>query len=347
MFNGIDLSSDTATKPTQAMLEAMMTAEVGDEQKGEDPTTNTLEALVADKLGFNNAIFLPSATMANQIAIQCLCNPGDQLFAASSSHLFQAESGGPAIHAKVMCKPIFTTSGIYTADEVKEECLQTKSLKQTSPKLLSVENTFNFSGGTVWNKKQLQEIIQCAKELQLKTHLDGARLFNASIKTGVSAKDICSDFDTVTVCLSKGLGCPIGALLAYNKMHEEKIRHLKNLMGGAMRQSGILAAAGIYSFEHNIKRLAEDHTNAALLANGLSGISGIKVLNPEPETNMVLFQWISTEISINEFHQKCVKMGVRFSEISNNRFRAVTHLDISESDIHRTVEIIKTIVQKI
>lgn len=346
MFNGIDLSSDTATRPTQAMRNAMINAEVGDEQKGEDPTTNTLQSLVAEKFGFSNAIFFPSATMANQIAIQALCNPGDQLIAAYNSHIFQAENGGPAIFARVMCNPVFAPSGIFTTDDVKRHCLSgKKNPKQSIAKLLSIENSFNFGGGTVWEKKELKEILHCAKELNLKTHMDGARIFNASIKTGVSVKELCKGFDTVTICLSKGLGCPVGALLAFDKINEEKIRYLKNLMGGAMRQSGILAAAGIYALNHHIERLADDHKNAAVLARYLSLIPGIKVLNPDPETNIVLFEWTSDKLSMREFHKKCVQKNLRFSEMSDTTLRAVTHLNISNKDILQAIDVVKGIAE--
>lgn len=222
MFNGIDFSSDTATKPTSAMLNEMMIARLGDEQREEDPTTSALELLIADKLGFSAAIFLPSATMANQIAIQCLCEPDDQIIAAANSHILRSETGGPAIHAKVMSSPIFTPSGVFTSEDIKQQLYISNSIKSPSPKLLCIENTTNFGGGIAWNKSNLTEITGYADKLNLKKHMDGSRLFNARIKTKLPVKDICAGFDTVTVCLSKGLGCPIGALLVYDKSHKKK-----------------------------------------------------------------------------------------------------------------------------
>lgn len=345
MFNGIDFSSDTATKPSQSMLEAMMIAEVGDEQKGEDPTTKSLESLISERCGFDDAIFLPSATMANQIAIRCLTIPGDRIIAAANSHILQSESGGPAIHANVMCNPIFTTTGIFTPEDIKQQLQEFNSIKSSKATLLSVENTSNLSGGNIWNSNSLTEIIQYADKLNLKKHLDGSRIFNASVKSGIPVKEICENFDTVTICLSKGLGCPVGALLVFKNVYKNTIYRLKHLMGGAMRQTGFLSAAGIFALNNNIERLAEDHCNAAILADELSAISSIKVLNPLPETNIIIFKWISSALTSNEFHNHCLQKNIRFSQIGNNIFRAVTHLNISKLDIKNAINAIRLIIK--
>ncbi len=347
MFEGIDLGSDTATKPSLGMREAMMKAIVGDEQKGEDPTTRQLEEIVANLLGFDAALLLPSATMANEIAICSLCQPGDELLAAQNAHILLAETGGPAIHARVMCKPIPTESGIFSSDDIKRCYHGSKKVNHPSSKLISLENTTNLGGGMAWSKAELNAVVNCAKELRLKTHMDGARIFNAAIKTGLSPKAIASNIDMVTVCLTKGLGCPVGALLVFNREHDQKVRWLKQLMGGAMRQSGILAAAGIYALEHHVDRLAEDHRNSALLADELSKNNAhIKVLNNPPATNMVYFEWRPQRLTSHQFHDQCLQKGLRFSQMGENTFRAVTHLNITRKHIQTATTTVKEISLK-
>lgn len=216
------------------MREAMISAEVGDEQKGEDPTTRQLEESVAQLFGCSNAMFFPSATMANEVAICALCEPGDEIIAAADAHIFVAESGGPSIHAKVMCKPVPTVTGVFNSDDVISRIRMDTSTHRSKTKLISVENTTNFGGGVAWKSTELQSIVNVADQYGLKLHMDGSRIFNASIKTAMSIAEIARGFDTITVCLTKGLGCPVGALLVYKKQSHDTIRHLKHLMGGAM-----------------------------------------------------------------------------------------------------------------
>ncbi|HSW68876.1 MAG TPA: threonine aldolase family protein [Gammaproteobacteria bacterium] len=344
MFQGIDLSSDTATKPTDAMKAAMMNALLGDEQKDEDPTTLELQKMTGDMLGFDHALFLPSATMANQIAISALCNPGEVVLAAENAHIFLSESGGPAVHAGVVCRAVPALTGTFTADQIKKQDHWQKNYRHPAVTLISIENTVNFSGGISWKKEELDSVVNYAKKRDIHLHLDGSRLFNASIRTGLSSKEICKGFDTVTLCLSKGLGCPMGALIAFNKKHYLKIRHLKFLMGGAMRQTGMIAAAGIYALKNNIDRLNEDHKNAQLFSNELTKFdSHIRVVTHSPETNMVLFDWIFDTVSSEEFVSRCLKNNLRFSRMSENRFRAVTHLDVIKEDIIAAANIIADI----
>lgn len=344
MFNGIDFFSDTVTKPTDAMKKAMITAELGDEQRGEDPTTRKLEEMTAEILGHEAAMFFPSATMANEIAIRALCEPGDELIAAEKCHLFFAEAGGPAILSGVMTRPIRTSTGIFTSEDLRNTYRYSKGPHYPVSKLLSIENTTNMTGGIAWDLKTLDDVLKTSSELNLKTHLDGSRLFNAVIKSAVKPARLSSSFDMVTLCLSKGLGCPIGAILAFKKKHYDKIRRLKQLFGGAMRQSGILAAAGIYALENNISRLEEDHINATLLAKKLdSEIASISVENNQPSTNMVFFKWVGSTLTPSEFNHACIHQGVRFSQVAENRFRAVTHLDITHKDIDTAVNILKEI----
>lgn len=342
MFKGIDLSSDTATRPTVAMRAAMCAAVVGDEQKNEDPTTRQLEDRIAEMFGFSAALFLPSATMANEIALRHLCERGDELLAAASSHLFFAEGGGPAIHANVMCKPIATPTGIFTADELQQHYTVSKGPHYPISQLISVENTTNMGGGIAWSKAELQSVVNAADALGLKKHMDGARVFNASIKTGLSPKEIAAGFDTVTICLSKGLGCPGGALLAFDKKEEPRVRRFKHMMGGAMRQSGMMASAGIYALQHHVTRLQEDHDNATLLANLIHDqVPEVVIRHQMPSTNMVFFEWRSNALTPNQFHDRCIARGLRFSQVAPTQFRAVTHLDIKKDDIEKAIHIMK------
>lgn len=334
MFKGVDLASDTATKPSIAMKEAMFAAELGDEQKAEDPTTLQLEAMAAELLGFDRALFFPSAAMANQIAICLLCERGDELIAAENSHIFTAEVGGPAIHAGVMAHPIATATGIFTGDDVHAAYRWRKGPHHPVTKCVAVENTTNFGGGLAWDLASLDSVLKAVKELGLKAHLDGARLFNAAVKSEVDPKRLTAGFDTVTICLSKGLGCPTGAVLAFADRYHEKARRLKHLFGGAMRQSGILAAAGIYALKHNINRLAEDHHHTELFTNRLiAEVPAIAVETHPAATNMVFFKWLGQHLSPDQFHAACLAKGFRFSRIEENRFRAVFHLDISKADL--------------
>lgn len=346
MFKGIDLASDTASRPTPEMKKAMMEAEVGDEQRGEDPTTRKLEETLADMLGFSAALFFPSATSASEVALQALAGPGDELLAAQNCHLFIAEAGGPAIHAGLMCKPIPTATGIFTGADVKSAYRAMKGVHQPLSKILSVENTTNIDGGFAWRAEQLADVVATAKQLDLKLHMDGARFFNASVKTGLTPKEIARGFDTVTVCLTKGLGCPVGAVLVFDQALYPKIRRLKQQMGCSMRQSGILAAAGLYALEHHVERLLEDHHNAEVLARGLSeGITHLRVLNDPPQTNIVLFEWLSTKITPEQFLKLCAEKGVRFSQVGPNVLRAVTYLDIWREDIHQAIKRVREVCE--
>lgn len=335
----IDLSSDTATQPTLAMKQAMMAAPLGDEQKGLDPTTHKLEQTLASLLGHNAAIFLPSATMANQIALQLHCERGDEMIAAENCHIFISECGGSAIHANVQAKPIPTENGIFSAEDIYNKYRWLKTPLTPITKLVSIENTTNMGGGIPWSKAELNSILSTAKELNLKTHLDGSRLFNAAAATHLSPKEIASEFDSITLCFSKGLGCAVGAALVFDQQHFAKVRRLKQLMGGSMRQSGILAAGCLYALEHHIERLQEDHENAKLLAEGLSSISLISVENKSPATNMVFFSLQKS--TPEDFEKLCSDQGIRFSRVGKNRFRAVTHLGVSREEIEMAIKKIK------
>lgn len=339
MFRGIDYYSDTVTRPTPTMRRAIAEAEVGDEQKGEDPTTLQLEKRVAALLGHEAAMFFPSATMANELALRLHCAPGDEVIAAEMAHIFGAEAGGPAVHAQVMCRPIYNATGIFSGNEVKNLYRHSTGPHYPRTRLVVVENTSNMGGGIAWQRGELDSVLAAAKDLGMKTHLDGARLFNAAIATKLSPAEIAGPFDTATLCLSKGLGCPAGALLAFESEHWDKVRRLKQLMGGAMRQSGMLAAAGIYALDNHVDRLNVDHENAKLLAQGLKGLRGIEVDDRSQSTNMVFFTWTGT-ISAEHWHELVKKNQIRFCFAGRNRFRAVLHLDIARADVMHTLNIL-------
>lgn len=343
----IDFSSDTATLPTLAMKKAMMAAELGDEQKREDPTTRKLEEMSAELLGHECALFFPSATMANQIAIKILCDPGEALIGAENSHIFSSEGGGIAVHSGVMPYPIKTQTGIFNAEDLRTKYHFSNSPRHTNTKCVTIENTTNMGGGLAWDLGTLNAVLSTINDLNLKSHLDGSRLFNAAVKFGVKSNQLASRFDTVTLCLSKGLGCPMGAVLAFKEKNYERINRLKHVFGGSLRQSGIIAAAGIYAIHHHIERLLEDHENANYLSQKLMNeIEEIQVeINPL-STNMVFFSWNGKNLTPEHFHTICVNNGIRFYQVDKNRFRAVLHLGINKKDVDVAINQIKKIASQ-
>src|SRR5947207_2367034 len=280
----IDLFSDTATRPTPEMRQAMAKADVGDEQRGLDPTTNALQERGAKLLGKEAALFLPSATMANLIACRLHTRPGEAVILEARCHLLNSEGGGLAVHSGLVPRPISRERGQFTPAQVEEQ-LSGSNPYRPATTMLACEQTHNAGGGSLWSADQLAAVCAVAREAGLKTHLDGARLFNAAVAAGVPASVFTAPFDTVMICLSKGLGAPAGALIAGSSEAMARARILKQLFGGSMRQSGILAAAGLYALEHHVERLAADHDHARRLARGLASIP---VLDVEPvETNIV------------------------------------------------------------
>ncbi|MBA2440684.1 MAG: threonine aldolase family protein, partial [Thermoleophilaceae bacterium] len=281
----IDLRSDTATRPTAGMRAAIAAAVVGDEQKREDPTVNELEDRAARLLGQEEAIFLPTATMANQIALRLHTELGDELVAEENCHVFISELGGPAVHSGVVTRGLPGVAGRFSAEQARA-AYRVPAIHSPRTRVLWIENTHNASGGRIWPLQEIGELHALALELDLRFHLDGARLMNAAAATGVDAAEIGGHFDTVTLCLSKGLGCPLGAILAGRTEVMGNARRLKHLFGGAMRQAGIIAAAGLYALDHHVDRLAEDHERAKRLAVGLAE-AGLAIDPDRTETNFV------------------------------------------------------------
>src|SRR3954468_24169163 len=265
----IDLRSDTLSQPSRAMREAMANAEVGDEQKREDPTVNELERRGAEFLGQEEAVFLPTATMANQIALQILTTPGDALLVERHAHIMLSELGGPAAHSGLLTIGLEGTKGGFSPDQVVSGSRDPTSVHVPPTRIVAVENTHNSSGGRVWPLDEIDAIVATCREHELAAHLDGARLVNAAIATGVDSARIGRGFDTVTLCFSKALGCPLGALIAGSSELMSQARRGKHFFGGAMRQAGIVAAAALYSLDHHVERIADDHARARRLGEGL------------------------------------------------------------------------------
>jgi threonine aldolase len=334
----IDLRTDTITQPTAAMRRAIAEAVVGDEQKREDPTVIALEERSAALLGHEEAVFLPTATMANQIALRTLTEPGDEVIADGAAHIVLYELGGPAVHSGLMMKSLKTVDGRFRAGQLREVVNPHADLHMAPTRLVCVENTHNGGGGRVWSLEHVREVTAEAQSLGLVTHLDGARLLNAVVAAGVSAAEYGREFDTVSLCLSKGLGCPLGALIAGSRDRMAKARRLKHLFGGAMRQAGIVAAAGLYALDHHVERLAEDHANARRLAEGLVE-AGVPVDLEQVETNFVQVDVGALGLGADEAVARLRAEDVLLSFATRKDvLRAVTHLDISADDVEQAIE---------
>lgn len=338
----IDLSSDTATQPTQAMREFMAQAPVGDEQRREDPSVNRLQDIAAELTGKEAALFLPSGTMCNAIAIKIHTQPGDEIILDKTAHPYTSEGGGPAALAGVSVALLDGARGVFTAEQVAEVIRHTGPHAPQS-RLVSMENTTNAGSGKVWPLETAKGVSDLARERGLKSHIDGARLMNAVVASGIPASDWGGLVDTIWIDLSKGLGCPVGAVLCGSNEDMERARRYKHLYGGAMRQAGIIAAAGIYAFEHHVERLAEDHANAKKLASGLAEIPGIQIEPDDIETNIVFFDVSETGRTGDEISAGTTEKGVRMGG-RGNRIRAVTHIDITSDDIDQALETIHEVV---
>ena len=330
----IDLSSDTATRPSDAMRDAMAHAPVGDDQRGEDPTVNALQEFAADLLGKEAALFLPSATMANQIALKIHTQPGDEIVCHEKAHIRLYEGGGPAVLSGCLLHLLPGERGVFTPDQI-HEAVSPDDPHFARTRLVCTENTHNACGGIVWTPDETQAACTAARQNNLGLHLDGSRLLNAAVFLNLPASELARPFDTVTLCLSKGLGAPVGAILAGSRDLLREARRWKHIFGGAMRQSGIVAAGGLFALQHNLNRLADDHANAARLAEGLAQIPGVR-LCPPPQTNIVFFDISGTPFSGDEAKTRLEAEGVRASG-GGQRLRFVTHLDVSRAQIDEAV----------
>jgi len=334
----IDLRSDTVTKPSKEMRRAMATAKVGDDVFGDDPTVNLLQEKVADMLEKEATLFVPSGTMANLIAILTHTNPGDEVIMEKESHTFNYEVGGAAALAGVQINPLIGDRGILEQEQV-EEAIRMPNVHIPQTKLICIENTHNRGCGAIYPMKKIRTIYQLAEERKLKMHLDGARLFNACVATGFAVKEYAKYFDSLTFCFSKGLGAPVGSILAGSKEFIKKAHRYRKMLGGGMRQVGILAAAAIYALDNNVKRLAEDHLHAKMLANALAKMDGFQVNPDHVETNIVVFDVSNSGMSVNQAVEKMEEKGVLLVPFGATLVRAVTSLAVSREDIEKAIEV--------
>ena len=339
----VDLYSDTVTRPTAAMRQAIAEAEVGNEQAGEDPSVNKLCAMVMELLGKEDAVFLPSGTMCNEIAYRVHCEPGDEVILDATGHALHFETGGPAALSGLMTRTLSGERGIFTADQVRA-AIRAPGRHHPRSRLLSVENTNNLGSGAVWPLVRIEEVCAAAHEAGLKTHLDGARLLNAVVASGTPARDYARPFDSIWIDLSKGLGCPVGAVLAGSRDFIDRAWIYKQQMGGAMRQAGIIAAAGIYALEHNVDRMKDDHDNARVFARAIAQIPGIKLVYDTCPTNIVFFDVDETGQSAPAIRDKLAQQGVAIGAMSDQRMRAVTHLDVDRKGVEEAAAALRQVV---
>ena len=336
----IDLRSDTVTQPTQPMLDAMTTAPLGDDVLGDDPTVIQLQEQVAKLLGKEAACFVPTGTMANQTAIRAHTQPGDEVITHHDNHIIHYETGAPAALSSVMIKPLQGDRGQFDPSDVRAAIRPDESHFAHS-RLLILENTHNRGGGSVWPIDRLEAVCAAGRELGLGLHLDGARLWNACAASGISPAEYARHFDSVSVCFSKGLGCPVGSAVVGSADFIHRVHRFRKMFGGAMRQSGMLAAAAIYALDHNRDRLADDHANAQLLTQKLSEFSSLRVDTSRTETNMVFF-----EVRDQPAQSLCDQLeekGVRMLAESPKVVRAVTHLGVTKDMIEEAVARIGTV----
>ena len=331
----INLYSDTQTRPTDAMRQAIASAEVADEQRGQDPTTLRLQERVAELLGHEAAVFMPSGTMCNQISFRLHARPGgDEILLDRTSHPVIAEAGGPAQNASLMINAIDGDRGVFTAEQLRA-AIRPDSRYLPRSRLVSVEQTTNMGGGRVWPLDTLRAVVEVAREHELRAHMDGARLMNAAVAAGVPAAEYASLFDTAWIDFTKGLGAPVGAVLAGSVELMAEAWRWKQMMGGAFRQSGIVAAGCLYALDNHVERLAEDHENARVLADGLAAL-GLDVV--VPDTNIVIFA------APDGFAARMAERGVELSGTPDGRVRAVTHLDVDRSQVEEALELAKALL---
>ncbi len=324
-----DFYSDTKTKPTMAMRESVLQAVVGDEQKDEDPTTLELCDRVAALLGKDAAIFLPSGTMCNEIALRVHTRPGDEVICERSCHIFGFETGGPAAISGVMMHPIDGVNGIFEADQVVQ-AIRPSSRYMPETRLVCVEQTANMGGGAVWPLEKIRQVAAAAKDAGIATHMDGARLMNAAVKSGISAKDWTEGFDSCWIDFSKGLGAPVGAVLAGSTDFIAQAWRIKQQIGGSMRQSGVLTAMCLYALDHHVERLADDHRLATSIADRIAVMKGVAAVKPV-ETNIVIFDLTTAVPDANSLVDRMAVDGVLTGAFGERRIRVVTHLDVDAS----------------
>ena len=332
----IDFRSDTVTKPTSPMLEAMMTAKVGDDVFGEDPSINELETFSAKMFGMEAALFCPSGTMTNQIAIKCHTQPGDEVICDESAHVYQYEGGGIASNSGASVKLLYGDRGRINAGQVRF-AINADDAHKANSSLVCLENTSNRGGGSCYDFEEIKKIQAVCNENKLAIHLDGARLWNALVAKGETPKQYGEAFDSISICLSKSLGCPVGSLLLGKKDFIKKARRIRKVFGGGMRQAGFIAAAGIYALQNNIERLAEDHIHTKLIADAIATKEFVQLVLPV-ETNIIIFE-LKENITAPDLVATLKEHSILGYAISPNRVRLVVHLDINKEMVAKTIEV--------
>jgi threonine aldolase len=336
----LDFRSDTVTKPTPAMRQAIASADVGDDMSGEDPTVNRLEAMVAEMCGKEAAVFACSGTQSNQMAVWTHCVPGDELLINETGHIANFEGGAPAALSGVTCRTISAPQGMLDVSDLEGK-VRPNNQHFCRTRLVCLENTTNMGGGRVYPLEQAARVAAWAHEHGLKLHVDGARFFNAVVAAGYSPAEFCRHVDTISFCFSKGLGCPMGSMLVGSAAEISRARRARKLFGGALRQAGIVAAAAIYALEHHVERLAEDHANARFFAESIAQIEGIVIDPAQVETNLVFFEIDPEFGTAAQFSAALYSRGVRINPSGPQRLRACTHLDVSREDVLSAVAAIR------
>ncbi|MER3417300.1 MAG: low-specificity L-threonine aldolase [Gemmataceae bacterium] len=341
----IDLRSDTVTRPTPGMRAAMAAAEVGDDVFREDPTVNRLEERVAELLGKEAALFVPSGTMSNQICIRAQTQPGDEIICDVNSHIYNYEAGGPAVLSGVMCRTVEGEYGILDVRQL-QGLVRPVNDHLVRTRLVCLENTHNRGGGRIFPLERVEAIGAWAHAQGLLVHLDGARLWNASVATGIAPKTWAARCDSVSVCFSKGLGAPVGSALAGSRDLVARARRIRKVLGGGMRQAGVLAAAALYALDHHIERLAEDHEHARMLAEALAGCHGVTLTPPDVHTNIVIFQVAPDLASAHQIVETLKEQGVLALAIGPQSIRLCTHLDVSRRQAERAARILRQVLMR-
>lgn len=341
MNKPIDLRSDTVTKPSPEMRKAIYEAEVGDDVFKEDPTINELERYAAELLGKEAALFVSSGVMGNQICLNVLTSPADEVICERDAHIFQYESGSPAVLSGIQLMPIEGKMGVITPEQVEPYIRPESAYYMPRSRVIALENTHNRAGGTIHPLDNIIKMEKLAKKYGLYHHLDGARIWNASVEAKIPVSEYASHFDSVSCCLSKGLGAPVGSVIAGSKDFIKEAFRVRKAWGGGMRQAGIIAAAGLYALKHNIERLSEDHQKARLLANAIDEIPKLEIDLSSVQTNIMIFK--SLTFTPEEALAKCAEKGLLLSEGKVGYLRAITHLDVSFKEMDKAVEIIKAV----
>jgi threonine aldolase len=343
VMNMVDLRSDTLTQPSAEMREAICNTQVGDDVFGEDPTINRLQEMMADISGKEAALYVASGTMGNQICIKAHTQPGNEIIVERHSHLFNYECGSPALLSHVQVLPIEGLRGSISVEQIKE-VIRPENVHHPQTTLICIENTHNRSGGSIFPYHEIEKISSFSKENQIKVHLDGARLWNASVATGIPIKTYCDLVDSISLCFSKGLGAPVGSIIVGSQEFIEQARYYRKAFGGGMRQAGILAAAAIYAINNNIERLEEDHRRARVLADFITTLPGVEIDKESLQTNIVIFNVKNSGLSGQQVVDHLHKKGIKMLTFAGTKMRAVTHMQISDQDIQSAISALNAVL---